>query len=147
MTKKISTQILKIFGYFGNLKWSRWNIKSKSCQYDQKDMQEHKKRLIINMYSDSFGIRKLARQLGISHTTISRVLKEQGVKPARRGEVLEKSFNQILEYAHLNGVELNNMRLREIYRWFKENGFFGSWAKFRQLWLKYNSGDSTGLKI
>lgn len=101
-------------------------------------MEEYKKKLIVSMYSDRLGVRELARRLGVSPSTISKVLKEQGIKPARRGEVLEESFTQILEYANLVGIEFKGMSLRRIYRWFKENGFFGSWWKFCQLWSKYN---------
>jgi len=100
-------------------------------------MKPETKIRIIENYSDMVGVRELARRLGISEATVSKVLKECGITPVPRGKILEESFNQILEYSLLAGVDLDEMGLREKYRWFRENGFRGSWWKFRQLWINY----------
>jgi DNA-binding transcriptional ArsR family regulator len=97
-------------------------------------MKSETKRRIIENYSDMVGVRELARKLGVSETTVSKALKECGITPVPRGKILEESFNQILEYSLLTGVDLDKMGLREKYRWFRENGFRGSWRKFYQLW-------------
>jgi hypothetical protein len=100
-------------------------------------MKPETKIRIIENYSDMVGARELSRRLGISEATVSKVLKECGITPVPRGKILEESFNQILEYSLLAGVDLDEMGLREKYRWFRENGFRGSWWKFRQLWINY----------
>jgi transcriptional antiterminator len=100
-------------------------------------MKPETKRKIIENYSDMVGVRELARQLGVSEATVSKTLKEYSITPVSRGRILEESFNQILEYSLLTGVDLDEMGLREKYRWFRANGFRGSWWKFRQLWISY----------
>jgi DNA-binding transcriptional ArsR family regulator len=100
-------------------------------------MKTETKRRIIENYSDMVGVRELARKLGVSEATVSKALKECGITPVPRGKILEESFNQILEYSLLTGVDLDGMGLRENYRWFRENGFRGSLWKFRQLWINY----------
>lgn len=104
---------------------------------NMKKVEKYHKEWTKELYSEYLSIRKVAKEVGLSRTTIHRILLGLGSEYEPKSKFLRSSFYQILEYSNTLGIELDKMGVRERYRWFRDNGFRGSFTSFRRYWDKH----------